>query len=283
MTAASKRLPSRVRLRLASVLVLLATVVVLLATAARGAGGAELTPRTGEVAGRRVEVVEAGEGTATVVFESGLGHAWTPWHEVASRVASHARVFAYSRPGYGDTAPLDGPRDATHIVDELRLLLSARGYTPPYVLVGHSFGGGYMELFAKKYPKEVAGVVLVDPRHRDLSAVCAERQLDGCIIPAAVLTVLPAVVAAEFAGYTRLSDEIRAAGPFGPYPVRVLIATSHDFSAPLEALWVSMLTSLADEAPDGEAIVFPGAGHGLQVEEPAKVTEVILSLLPATR
>lgn len=282
MTPASRRSPSRVRLLLASVLALLATAA-LFACGTESTPRTELTPRIVQVAGHQVEVVEAGEGDATVVFESGLTHDWTPWGEVARKVASRARVLAYSRPGYGDTAPLDGPRDATHIVEQLRLLLSARGYTPPYVLVGHSFGGGYMELFAKKYPDEVAGVVLVDPRHRDMSTVCAERQFDGCIIPAHVLAVLPAVVQAEFAGYTRLSDEVRAAGPFGPYPVRVLIATSHAFPTPLEALWVSMLTSLADEAPDGEAIVFPGAGHGLQLEEPAKVTEAILSLLPATR
>jgi pimeloyl-ACP methyl ester carboxylesterase len=57
-------------------------------------------------------------------------------------------------------------------VEELRALLAAQGVAPPYVLVGHSFGGAYQELFAKTYPAEVAGLVLVDPRHRDYSAAC---------------------------------------------------------------------------------------------------------------
>src|SRR5688500_1746383 len=69
-----------------------------------------------ECAGRGVEVVETGVGHATVVFESGLGADWTPWDDVASNVAASARVFAYSRPGYGRSEPTTEPRDATHIV-----------------------------------------------------------------------------------------------------------------------------------------------------------------------
>jgi pimeloyl-ACP methyl ester carboxylesterase len=42
-------------------------------------------------------------------------------------------------------------------------MLETAGFQPPYVLVGHSFGGLVMRRFALLYPEEVAGVVLVDP------------------------------------------------------------------------------------------------------------------------
>lgn len=254
----------------------------LVALATLSACGAELDPTLVEVSGRTVEVVEAGAGDVTVVFESGLGDDWTPWKRVAREVAEEAQVFAYSRPGYGDSDPSSDPRTATQIVEDLRTLLEVEGYAPPYVLVGHSFGGAYMELFAKQHPEEVIGLVLVDPRHRDLADACEDTGAEGCTIPASALASLPKVQAAEIAGFASVSHEIEAAGTFGDHPVRVLTATRHrGFDREAEALWVSQLGSLADEAEDGEQAVFAGAGHYLQIWRSRKVAREILSLVPA--
>jgi len=233
---------------------------------------------TGEP-GHRVEFVDAGTGRTTVVFESGFQNDWTPWDDVASEVARKTRVFAYSRPGFGDSDRTSTPRDPSHIVEDLRALLASRGIAPPYVLVGHSFGGTYMELLAKAYPDEVAGLVLVDPRHRDFTPVCEEANIGGCSIPADVVAGLPAPDRAEFAGFASASEEIRAAGPFGSYPVRVLTATAHSASRPWEDLWKSLLGELADEAEDGEQVVFSGAGHYLQIEKSHRVAAIILELV----
>jgi pimeloyl-ACP methyl ester carboxylesterase len=257
----------------------LASACALLIFATLAACGTNLTPTIVQVSGRDVEVVEAGEGDVTVVFESGLGDDWTPWDQVASEVAGEARVFAYSRPGYGDSDPSQASRDAARIVEDLRALLAARHHAPPYILVGHSFGGAYMELFAKAYPEEVVGLVLVDSRHRDFTVACQEAGLDGCSIPASAVKRLPQVEKDELHAFASTSDEIHAAGSFGLYPVQVLTATSHGFSPKLEALWTSMHGSLADEALDGEQIVFEGAGHYLQNERAHEVAEVILSLV----
>lgn len=232
-------------------------------------------------AARAVEVMEAGEGEATVVFESGLGNDWTPWTAVARNVAEHARVFAYSRPGYGVSEPTEEPRDASHIVEALRALLASRGHHPPYLLVGHSFGGAYMELFAKAHPQEVIGLVLVDSRHRDFGTACEERGLSGCSIPRAVLEALPAVEASEVEGFASVSEQIAAAGGFGAYPVRVLTATSHGgFTPEVESLWESMHGALAREAADGVQTRFPNAGHNLQIERVEDVADAIVRLIP---
>jgi pimeloyl-ACP methyl ester carboxylesterase len=110
----------------------------------------------------------AGDGPVTVIFESGLGDAGDVWSAVQPSVAQDcARTVTYSRRGYGDAAAAAGPRDAERIVAELRDRLAEAGMSPPYVLVGHSLGGLYMQYFARRYPLEVAGLVLVDSTHWD--------------------------------------------------------------------------------------------------------------------
>jgi pimeloyl-ACP methyl ester carboxylesterase len=231
--------------------------------------------------GRHVEIATAGSGPVTVVFEAGLGVDWTGWDEVASEVSRHTQVFAYSRPGYGASDPVTTPRDPQRIVDELRALLAAEGYAPPYVLVGHSIGGGYVELFAKAHPAEVIGVVLVDPRHRDFLVTCEAARLDNCGITESELQTQPTSAIAEYRAFPLASDQIRAAGSFGSYPVRVLTATDHPVSPAREQLWEHMLASLAAEATDGAQIMVPGAGHVIQADEPDVVIATILHLLPS--
>jgi pimeloyl-ACP methyl ester carboxylesterase len=234
------------------------------------------------VNGRQVEIATAGSGgSATVVFEAGLGRDWTDWDEVASEVARHTQIFAYSRPGYGVSELTTTPRDPQTIVEELRALLAYEGYAPPFVLVGHSMGGAYMELFAKAHPDEVAGVVLVDSRHRDFLATCEAAKLDNCGVPEATLQLQPTATIAEYRAFTTASEQIRAAGSFGSYPVRVLIATEHPVSPAREILWETMLASLAAEATNGEAITVRGAGHGIQMERPEVVVDAILEVLPS--
>jgi len=231
--------------------------------------------------GHQVEIATAGAGgAATVVFEAGLGDDWTPWDEVASEVAHHAPIFAYSRPGYGASGPATTPRDPKQIVEELRTLLASQGYAPPYVLVGHSMGGTYMELFAKSHPEEVVGAVLVDPRHRDFLSTCETAKLDNCGIPESTLVTHATSVIAEYRAFAVASDQIRAAGAFGSYPLRVLTATKHPGSAARKALWKTMLASLAAEAVNGEQIIAQGASHYVQLDRPDEVARTIVSLLP---
>jgi pimeloyl-ACP methyl ester carboxylesterase len=250
-------------------------------TDSQNATSQEDGPRVVQMNGRAVEIVSAGKGVATVVFESGLGNDWTPWEPVGVEVMTKARVFGYSRPGYGKSDPTNSPRDPGQIVEELRALLMAEGYAPPYILVGHSFGGSYMELFAKRYPGEVSGVVLVEPRHRDFLTACESEGIEGCGIPDSILETLPPVQIAEYRAFQTGAEQIKAAGPFGQYPVLVLTATDHSTSAAWERLWESMLASLANEAAEGKQIMFEGATHNLEVERPHEVAEAILSLVSA--
>jgi len=127
-----------------------------------------------ELNGRKVHVLCAGEGSPTVILEAGLPGSSLTWMSVFSEIAELTRVCAYDRPGYGWSQPTTSPRTAETIVQELRVLLQSTGIQPPYILVGHSFGGLLMQLYATRFPNEFTGMVLVDSSHPDQ----AHRTLD---------------------------------------------------------------------------------------------------------
>jgi pimeloyl-ACP methyl ester carboxylesterase len=113
-------------------------------------------------------VLKIGDGTATAVFEAGLGDTLDVWRKVQSAVATQcARTLSYNRAGYPGSPASPTARDAQNIVNELRQELRSQGLTPPYILVGHSLGGLYMQYYARQYPQEVSGLVLVDSTHWD--------------------------------------------------------------------------------------------------------------------
>jgi pimeloyl-ACP methyl ester carboxylesterase len=106
-----------------------------------------------------------GEGTPTVVFESGMGASCLSWTLVQPQVAQFTRAVSYDRAGHGWSDPARESRTAHQIAQELHTLLDATGVPGPYVLVGHSFGGYVSQAFAHMYRDEVAGMVLVDSVH----------------------------------------------------------------------------------------------------------------------
>ena len=95
----------------------------------------------------------------TVIFDNGLGMGMKYWDEVFLDIGKTHTVFAYNRK---DDKILKNKSMSTDKVELLRKLLFKRGLKPPYVLVGHSLGGLYMQYYARKYPDEIMGLVLVD-------------------------------------------------------------------------------------------------------------------------
>jgi pimeloyl-ACP methyl ester carboxylesterase len=136
------------------------------------------------------------EGTPTVVMDSGLGGTVLDWQLVQPEVAKFTRVCTYDRGGMGWSDPGAQPRTSQQIVKELNTLLGNGGVQGPYVLVGHSFGGTNMQVYAGQYPDEVAGMVLVDSALEDNEAVALTTSLQ----PSPVLLKILATI-----GVTRLS------------------------------------------------------------------------------
>lgn len=102
-----------------------------------------------------------------VVLEAGAGSPGLVWALVAREASRSARVVIVDRAGYGWSQPGPGPRTSERAVAELKLALAMAGIAGPYILVGHSFGGLTMRVFASQHPELVAGLVLVDATHED--------------------------------------------------------------------------------------------------------------------
>jgi len=116
-----------------------------------------------DIGGRRLHLLEKGTKPPTVVFESGLPGSVLSWFRVQEDLSHLVRSVAYDRAGLGWSDPGEEPRSAEKITEELRCLLRRAGIAPPYILVGHSFGGLTTRLYAARYPDEVAALVLLDP------------------------------------------------------------------------------------------------------------------------
>ena len=113
--------------------------------------------------GRRLYLLEKGSGGPTVLFEAGIAATNLNWFHIQEVVSRFAATASYDRAGLGWSSPSQTARTPRNIAAELHELLSGAGIKPPYILVGHSFGGLVMRRFALLYPEEVTSIVLVDP------------------------------------------------------------------------------------------------------------------------
>src|SRR5215207_2483255 len=123
------------------------------------------------------------------------------WQTVQPKVATFARVCSYDRSGIGWSESGPTPRTSQRIVRELHALLSDAGEEAPYVLVGHSFGGANLQLYASEYPEEAAGMVLADSAldtrvlDKDLQKAVAGIQPSPLTIKAAAPLGIPRLLA----------------------------------------------------------------------------------------
>ncbi len=112
-------------------------------------------------------VLGENQGLPAVILEAGYGISSKTWSRVQEEIAAYTQVLVYDRAGLGQSGRGNQPRHGRQHVENLRDLLSAVQIEPPYILVGHSYGGLIVRLFASMYPENAAGVVLVDPTHED--------------------------------------------------------------------------------------------------------------------
>jgi pimeloyl-ACP methyl ester carboxylesterase len=120
-----------------------------------------------DVGGYHLHMHCAGEGSPTIVVESGTGTWSLMWFHLLPELAERSRTCLYDRAGYGWSEASGQPHTASNSADDLRAVLTQADIAPPYVLVGHSYGGWVVRLFHDRYPDDVAGLVLVDSGHHE--------------------------------------------------------------------------------------------------------------------
>jgi pimeloyl-ACP methyl ester carboxylesterase len=189
-----------------------------------------------DVGGFRLHAHAVGEGPV-IVFEAALGGSSISWSLVAPEVATFARAFAYDRAGFGwsDAGPL--PRTAGRVADELRVLLDRAGEKPPYVLVGHSFGGFVMRIFARRHAADTAGLVFADTAHPEDWLVPSPREQER--IDRGTRLCRHGVVASRY-GLARIVAAMVGSGALAPARAVVGWFTRGDFGAADEDILAPM-------------------------------------------
>ena len=127
---------------------------------------AKRIPVEGEKIFIRCEGVRHGPA---VVFESGNGGTADDWQMVQPTIAQRTQACSYTRPDVGRGGSRSGYVIPTEddIVRQLHSLLAKAGVPPPYVIVGHSYGGMLARRYSTAYPSEVVGIVFVDSAHEE--------------------------------------------------------------------------------------------------------------------
>jgi pimeloyl-ACP methyl ester carboxylesterase len=129
-----------------------------------------------DIGGRQMHLDCRGEGSPTVVLESGADFFGSlAWASVQDQISRRTRTCSYDRAGIIWSEPKSTPQDANAVAQDLHAVLTEAGLTGPVVLVGHSLGGPYIMSYTRLFPGEVQGLVFIDASHPDLRERLPEK------------------------------------------------------------------------------------------------------------
>ncbi len=268
--------------------------------------------------GRKMYLECHGIGSPMVVLVGGLRASAEDWSiadksapAVFPEASKFTRVCAYDRPGTpvgekpsrSDAVPQ--PTTAGDAVADLHALLSAAGEAKLYLLVGHSYGGLIVRLYASTYPEDVSGLVLVDALSEGIQDAETPEQwaIQRKLIEGDVRESLALYPALERIDLDRSFDQIRAALPLRPLPLVVLSAdrpwgpqipsmiaegklaadVPPDFGYVTDAAQKRAQERLAKLVPDAKHITDTNSGHEIHKEQPQLMIDSIRQVVNAVR
>lgn len=220
----------------------------------------------------------------TVVFQSGLGDGMSVWSSVIDVLPSEISTFAYDRPGYGGSRYKSGQRDACTIAHELHEILHTAGRRPPYVLVGHSLGGLYQYAFAKLYPKEVSGILLIDATHPEHWTTIQQRDKNTAMVLQGLKAIgFSDTEKREFDAQTMCLADLKLRDtPKVSAQLMVRGKTEMGESAEFQKISRELATRWPTLIPGMSIIQVHGAGHYIQKERPQLVADKIRLLVSSS-
>lgn len=262
-----------------------------------------------ELESHRLHVHCVGEGSVTVLFESGLGGSALEWGAVQSEIAKYAKACVYDRAGYGWSSPSPFKADVQQLASEANQMLAQVADTDKLILVGHSFGGFVVRMLTRHRPEQVIGMVLVDTSHEDqlerLETPGKTKLLPSSgtffISQSTIPDNLPPDVAQKVEAFSRLRksyaateqelrffrrsvEQVKQLNDAYSFPVKVLQRGLNPISSTKDGeerhqIWGEMQQSLAKLSSDGEVIVGEKSGHHVHIDEPELVIDAILRIL----
>lgn len=253
-----------------------------------------------DVGGYHLYMESAGTDSPTVIFECGMECGAASLANLAAAVQKFTRTLIYDRAGLGQSDPAPTPRTSQDVVNDLWRLLEQTQIAGPYLLVGHSFAGLHLRLFAHQHPQSVVGLVLLDPSHPDQSMRDLQRLPPSAPSEPAALTTARDTLIAELndpfhneegMDVAACAVQVRATGHFGQLPLVVITAGIDEWeegfppevARALEANWLAMQKELVALSHNGTHIIATASDHSIQDCQPALVIDVIHQLVQAIR
>jgi pimeloyl-ACP methyl ester carboxylesterase len=255
-------------------------------------------------------------GSPAVVFVGGLRASADDWSmsdkskpAVFPEVGKFTRVCACDRPGapVGEkpsrSDPIPQPTTAKDAVADLHALIKAGGEAGPYVLVGHSYGGLIVRLYASTVPKEISGLVLIDAlsEGRQDAETAEQWAIQRKLIEGDVRESVALYPALERIDVDSSFDQIRAAPPLRPMPIVVLSAdrpwgpqvasllaagklpgdVPQEFGYVVDAAQKKAQNRLANLVPNEKHLTNTNSGHEIHKEQPQLVVDAIHQVVEA--
>ena len=247
--------------------------------------------RKRQVPAGTLEHVLSGHGPATLVLFNGSGVTLEGWARLYPGIERMGRVLAFNRFGVGGSSAPTQPQTGTSVLQAARDLLTALDLPPPYVLVGHSLGGLYANLFARRHSQDVAGLVLIEATHPQDRASLHGHEGHLAKVLAKLLAVPQSLFRANLHSELHWLDtaarEVEAAGPFPSVPLAVVSGAREPprWLVPPATLRHRRQhqKELAHLSPRGLHVIARRSGHFPQLTQPRLVLDAIRSVVQQAR
>lgn len=257
-----------------------------------------------DVGGYKLNIRCKGEGSPTVIFDSGLGIPGSDWQVIQSKIAELTRACYYDRVGLGASDPYPKASYTTQdMVNDLHTLLDNANIAEPYVLVAHSMAGFNARLYASQYPQDVVGMVLLDVSHPDwearwLALLPPESPDESSGLKEIRQWCVEGVYdffmeGPEFVDWKTSAAQVRATGSLGDIPLVVLMVDPQswewesDFPSELaESLAqeeIQMQRELAALSSNGTHIIVEDSGYRIHWDQWELVVDTIRNVVMEAR
>jgi pimeloyl-ACP methyl ester carboxylesterase len=235
----------------------------------------------------RLSYIVSGSGPAGILLFSGAGMSLQGWEPLYPRIERLGTVFGWNRFGMQGSDPPRERQTGTVVLGSLRELLAHGALEPPYVLVAHSMGGLFANLFARLYPEEVAGVLFLEAAHPADHEVLKKHESQLLRALEKVLALPQALLKpnlhTELASLEETVREIESAGPFPEVPLRVVTGGLTPRSWLMSPGAVGSRRANQQElvrlSPLGEQVIAQKSGHFPQLTQPDLVLKVLEELV----
>lgn len=230
-----------------------------------------------------IEYVLSGKGAPSIVLFNGSGVTLEGWLRLYPEIESIGTVLAWNRFGAGGSGQPLQPQTGAAVTASARELFAHAGVAPPYLVVGHSLGGLYANLYARLHPSEVGAVVLLEATHpRDREMLKGhESQLASVL--GKMLSVPQKLFRANLHSEVDWVDasarEVACAGPFPDVPLTVVSGGNDPprWLMPPQALRIRRAhqQELAMLSSQGQQVIAQRSGHFPQLTQPELVLDVL--------